>query len=114
MGSGISGGWAAKELCERGLKVLLLERDDYIKSKEKSVAPSTLQVFKNLKVILQVFQMEQIFSLCNVCSIVFSGFDQTSSIAVLHFPYFLTYSIIHVIFSMPSPAAQPSMAKPIL
>lgn len=26
VGSGITGGWAAKELCERGLKVLLLER----------------------------------------------------------------------------------------
>jgi choline dehydrogenase-like flavoprotein len=26
VGSGISGGWAAKELCERGLKVLVLER----------------------------------------------------------------------------------------
>jgi choline dehydrogenase-like flavoprotein len=26
VGSGISGGWAAKELCERGLKVLILER----------------------------------------------------------------------------------------
>ena len=26
VGSGISGGWAAKELCERGLRVLLLER----------------------------------------------------------------------------------------
>jgi choline dehydrogenase-like flavoprotein len=26
VGSGISGGWAAKELCERGLKVLLLDR----------------------------------------------------------------------------------------
>lgn len=26
IGSGISGGWSAKELCERGLKVLLLER----------------------------------------------------------------------------------------
>lgn len=26
IGSGISGGWAAKELCERGLKVLMLER----------------------------------------------------------------------------------------
>jgi len=26
IGSGISGGWAAKELCERGLKTLLLER----------------------------------------------------------------------------------------
>lgn len=36
VGSGISGGWAAKELCEKGLKVLMLERgtnvvhpDDY-------------------------------------------------------------------------------------
>ncbi len=26
VGSGISGGWAAKELCERGLKVLMLEQ----------------------------------------------------------------------------------------
>ncbi|HMP94196.1 MAG TPA: NAD(P)-binding protein, partial [Phnomibacter sp.] len=26
VGSGISGGWAAKELCEQGLKVLMLER----------------------------------------------------------------------------------------
>jgi choline dehydrogenase-like flavoprotein len=26
VGSGISGGWAAKELCEKGLKTLLLER----------------------------------------------------------------------------------------
>ena len=26
IGSGISGGWAAKELCEKGLKVIMLER----------------------------------------------------------------------------------------
>jgi choline dehydrogenase-like flavoprotein len=26
VGSGISGGWAAKELCENGLKTLVLER----------------------------------------------------------------------------------------
>ncbi len=26
VGSGISGGWAAKELCEKGIKVLLLDR----------------------------------------------------------------------------------------
>jgi choline dehydrogenase-like flavoprotein len=26
VGSGISGGWAAKELCEKGLKTLMLER----------------------------------------------------------------------------------------
>jgi choline dehydrogenase-like flavoprotein len=31
VGSGISGGWAAKELCEKGLKVLLLERGRDIK-----------------------------------------------------------------------------------
>lgn len=31
VGSGISGGWAAKELCESGLKVLLLERGKNIK-----------------------------------------------------------------------------------
>lgn len=31
VGSGISGGWAAKELCEKGLKVLLLERGGDIK-----------------------------------------------------------------------------------
>lgn len=42
IGSGISGGWAAKELCEKGLKVLMLERgadykhvEDY-KSSQKS------------------------------------------------------------------------------
>jgi alkyl hydroperoxide reductase subunit AhpF len=29
VGSGISGGWAAKELCEKGLKVLLLKRADH-------------------------------------------------------------------------------------
>ena len=31
VGSGISGGWAAKELTEKGLKVLLLERGMDIK-----------------------------------------------------------------------------------
>ncbi len=30
VGSGISGGWVAKELCERGLKVLMLERGPHI------------------------------------------------------------------------------------
>jgi choline dehydrogenase-like flavoprotein len=30
VGSGISGGWAAKELCEKGLKVLLLERGEML------------------------------------------------------------------------------------
>ena len=34
IGSGIGGGWAAKELCEKGLKTLVLERGrpvDHIK-----------------------------------------------------------------------------------
>jgi choline dehydrogenase-like flavoprotein len=30
VGSGISGGWAAKELCEKGLKVLMLERGENV------------------------------------------------------------------------------------
>ena len=31
VGTGISGGWAAKELCEKGLKTLVLERGPMIK-----------------------------------------------------------------------------------
>src|ERR671926_397104 len=31
IGSGISGGWAAKELCEKGLKTLVLERGREVK-----------------------------------------------------------------------------------
>ena len=31
VGSGISGGWAAKELCEKGLRTLLLERGRDVK-----------------------------------------------------------------------------------
>ena len=30
VGSGLSGGWVAKELCERGLKVLVLDRGDNV------------------------------------------------------------------------------------
>ena len=42
IGSGISGGWAAKELCEAGLKTLVLERGrliDPAPSKPRSVRP---------------------------------------------------------------------------
>ena len=31
VGTGVSGGWAAKELCEKGLKTLVLERGRMIK-----------------------------------------------------------------------------------
>ena len=30
IGSGITGGWAAKELCEKGLKTLVLERGRHV------------------------------------------------------------------------------------
>jgi choline dehydrogenase-like flavoprotein len=30
VGSGMSGGWAAKELCERGLKTLVIERGGHV------------------------------------------------------------------------------------
>ena len=34
VGTGISGGWAAKELCENGLKTLVLERGPMVKHVE--------------------------------------------------------------------------------
>ena len=37
VGSGVSGGWAAKELAERGLKVLLLERGRKVAHREDYV-----------------------------------------------------------------------------
>ncbi|HEV8285006.1 MAG TPA: GMC family oxidoreductase [Chitinophagaceae bacterium] len=43
IGSGISGGWAAKELCEKGLKVLMLERGhdiEHVKDYKDSNQPA--------------------------------------------------------------------------
>lgn len=45
IGSGISGGWAAKELCEKGLKVLMLERGQDIEH-PKDYAASNKQVWE--------------------------------------------------------------------
>ena len=45
IGSGISGGWAAKELCEKGLKVLMLERGQDIEH-PKGYAESNKQVWE--------------------------------------------------------------------
>ena len=41
IGSGISGGWAAKELCEHGLTTLLLERG-------RPVAPQEMPVVRDI------------------------------------------------------------------
>jgi len=38
VGTGISGGWAAKELCENGLKTLVLERGRMVKHGEYPTA----------------------------------------------------------------------------
>ena len=40
VGSGISGGWAAKELTEKGLKVLLLERGRNVEHKKIMSMPT--------------------------------------------------------------------------
>jgi len=41
VGSGISGGWAAKELCEKGLKVLVLERGRNVEHAKDYITTST-------------------------------------------------------------------------
>ena len=62
VGSGISGGWAAKELCENGLKTLVLERGRMVKHIEdyptmnldpwdmKHGGASTQEQLKNLQI----------------------------------------------------------------
>ena len=47
VGSGISGGWAAKELCEKGLKVLLLERGRPLQHGEYPTATLNTWDFKH-------------------------------------------------------------------
>ena len=42
IGSGISGGWAAKELCEKGLKTLVLERGRNIELPNLAASPENL------------------------------------------------------------------------
>ncbi len=47
VGSGISGGWAAKELCEKGLKTLVLERGRDVKHGDYPTANMEKWEFKN-------------------------------------------------------------------
>ena len=53
VGSGMSGGWSAKELCERGLKVLVLERGPEIKPERDYVDQLAPWQQKNLDRISQ-------------------------------------------------------------
>ncbi len=47
VGSGISGGWAAKELCEKGLKVLLLDRGRMVTHGDYPTATKNTWEFKH-------------------------------------------------------------------
>ena len=40
IGTGVSGGWAAKELCEKGLKTLVLERGRMLSHPQDPINPS--------------------------------------------------------------------------
>ena len=51
IGSGMSGGWAAKELCEAGMKVLVLERG---------------RIIQHIKFLLNVY----IFYPINICTFI--------------------------------------------
>ncbi len=72
VGSGISGGWAAKELCEKGLKVIMLERGqniEHIKDyTQANKAPwefphrgkATLQMVKDYPVLSRDYPLNEI------------------------------------------------------
>ncbi len=48
IGSGISGGWAAKEFCEKGLKTLVLERGRWWNTLK--IIPQQTQAFGNFRI----------------------------------------------------------------
>src|SRR5579875_2857618 len=67
IGSGISGGWAAKELCELGLKTLVLERGRNVEHiKDYPTANTDLWKFKHHNIMLskQTLDENPIVSRC--------------------------------------------------
>ncbi len=66
IGSGISGGWAAKELCEKGLKTLVLERGrDVVHLKDYPTATMNPWDFQHrLKMPLEVTKANPVVSRC--------------------------------------------------
>lgn len=53
VGSGISGGWAAKELCEKGLKVLLLDRGSQVEHPKYPTANMAPWEFEHRQTLTQ-------------------------------------------------------------
>jgi choline dehydrogenase-like flavoprotein len=66
IGSGISGGWAAKELCEKGLKVLMLERGrDVVHLKDYPTATKEIWEFAHRnKMPLSVLKENPVVAKC--------------------------------------------------
>jgi choline dehydrogenase-like flavoprotein len=52
VGSGISGGWAAKELTEKGLKVLMLERGEDVNT--LPVIPTRIKIRGSFRIVVAV------------------------------------------------------------
>lgn len=59
VGSGISGGWAAKELCEKGLKVLMLERGSNVAHPNYTTALSNVWDLPHRQRLSQKDKQEQ-------------------------------------------------------
>ena len=59
IGSGISGGWAAKELCEKGLKTLVLERGrNVVHNKDYPTATKNIwEIEKDMQTELNVYSI---------------------------------------------------------
>src|SRR5262245_16882902 len=57
IGSGISGGWAAKELCEHGLKTLVLERGrNVVHNKDYPTATKAPWEFKYRRQVSRAYE----------------------------------------------------------
>ena len=69
VGSGISGGWAAKELCEKGLKTLVLERGPMVQHiKDYPTATMAPWEFTHRNVITEKMREEQHIQVRGFCN----------------------------------------------
>jgi choline dehydrogenase-like flavoprotein len=87
IGSGISGGWAAKELCEKGLKVLMLERGrNFEHIKDYKTANTCLGSIIKPAAVIAVFLRNSLLELFNAeISVSFSGIMLSFKLNILFF-----------------------------